>query len=101
MTEETGGSTVPRRQLGRYLTALREKAGVTIEAAASELECSRQKVWRIEKGLVPVRAPDIRLLCALYRVGPDMTEVLTGLARETRAKGWWQSYGDAVPAWFS
>jgi len=101
MTDETKGSTVPRRQLGRMLTQLRQDAGYSLDRAAGELECSRQKVWRIEKGMVPVRTPDIRIICAMYRVSPEMRDVLVGLARETRAKGWWHSYGDSIPAWFS
>lgn len=94
------GSTVPRRQLGRYLRRLREEKGITVKAAADILECSFQKVWRIEKGAVPVRGPDVKLLCQAYQAAPEMTEALVGLARETKAKGWWQSYGDAVPDWF-
>ena len=94
------GSTVPRRQLGRYLRQLREESGITVKAAADILECSFQKVWRIEKGAVPVRGPDVKLLCQAYQATPEMTQALAGLARETKAKGWWQSYGDAVPDWF-
>jgi hypothetical protein len=28
-----------------------------------------------------------------------MTDALMSLAKETKAKGWWQAYGDAVPEW--
>ncbi|WP_416902706.1 helix-turn-helix domain-containing protein [Micromonospora echinospora] len=101
MTDETSGSTVPRRQLGRLLTELREEAGVTLDAAAEALDCSRQKVWRIEKGLVPVRTVDARVMCERYRVPADVTAIVVGLAKETRASGWWHSYGDVVPSWFS
>jgi hypothetical protein len=31
---------------------------------------------------------------------PEMTEALMGLAKETKARGWWHSYGDAIPGWF-
>ncbi|TDC59790.1 XRE family transcriptional regulator [Micromonospora sp. KC207] len=101
MTDETSGSTVPRRQLGRLLTQLREDASVSLDAAAEGLDCSRQKVWRIEKGLVPVRLVDARAMCEMYRVPEDMKAIVTGLAKETRAKGWWHSYGEIVPPWFS
>ncbi|EEP71321.1 conserved hypothetical protein [Micromonospora sp. ATCC 39149] len=101
MTDETSGSTVPRRQLGRLLTQLREDASVSLDAAAEGLDCSRQKVWRIEKGLVPVRVVDARAMCEMYRVPEDMKAIVTGLAKETRAKGWWHSYGEIVPPWFS
>ncbi|MGC4767845.1 helix-turn-helix domain-containing protein [Micromonospora sp. DT44] len=101
MTDATVGSTVPRRQLGRLLTQLREDAAVTLDAAAQALDCSRQKVWRVEKGLVPVRVVDARAMCALYQVPEEMKEIVAALAKETRAKGWWHSYGDVVPSWFS
>lgn len=94
------GSTVPRRQLGRYLRRLREQAGVTVKAAAAELECSIQKLWRIEKGAVPVRGADVKVLCHRYGAPAEMTDALVALARETKAKGWWHSYGDVVPRWF-
>ncbi|MFI7434524.1 helix-turn-helix domain-containing protein [Micromonospora haikouensis] len=83
MTDETSGSTVPRRQLGRLLTQLREDASVSLDAAAEGLDCSRQKVWRIEKGLVPVRVVDARAMCEIYRAPEDMKAIVTGLAKET------------------
>lgn len=96
------GSTVPRRQLGRMLREYREAAGKTIKQACEVLECSAQKLWRIEKGDpgVVYRVRDVEDLCALYRVPADIAEVLVSLAKETKAKGWWQSYGDAIPEWF-
>ncbi len=101
MLYETEGSTVPRRELGSLLTQLREEASLTLDAAAEALDCSRQKIWRIEKGLVPLRIVDGRVLCERYGVSDELTEIVLGLAKATRAKGWWHSYGDAVPAWFS
>ncbi len=103
MTAETEkpGSTVPRRQLGRYLRKLREDAGVTIAAAAKELQWSTQKIWRIENGAIALsRSHDVELMCRIYRASPEMTEVCIGLAEQTKEKGWWQSYSDSVPSWF-
>ncbi|MEV4755327.1 helix-turn-helix transcriptional regulator [Micromonospora sp. NPDC049559] len=94
------GSTVPRRQLGRTLRQLRIEAGVTLDAAAEVLECSRQKVWRIESGLGAVRAVDVRAMCELYGATPKLTSALLGLATATKDKGWWHAYGDAIPEWF-
>ncbi|WBB81008.1 helix-turn-helix transcriptional regulator [Micromonospora sp. WMMD882] len=95
---EGGASTVPRRQLGRMLRELRLAAGVTLDAAAVALECSRQKVWRIETGAGTVRGVDVRGMCELYGVAADLTALLVVLAGETRARGWWHSYAE-VPAW--
>ncbi|MEU5790389.1 helix-turn-helix transcriptional regulator [Micromonospora purpureochromogenes] len=97
---EDVGSTVPRRQLGRLLRQFRTEAGVTLDAAAEALEYSRQKIWRIESGLGPVRVLDVKAMCELYHVSPEMTEAMRGLAAETKSKGWWHAYGDAVPNWF-
>ncbi|MEO3781451.1 helix-turn-helix transcriptional regulator [Micromonospora sp. B11E3] len=91
---------MPRRQLGRALRQLRTEAGVTLDAAAESLECSRQKVWRIESGLGSVRAVDVRAMCQLYDANPELTGALAALASETKAKGWWHAYGDAIPDWF-
>ena len=94
------GSTVPRRQLGRLLRQFRNEAGVTLDAAAEALEYSRQKIWRLECGMGSVRMLDVKAMCELYGVSPEMTEAMRGLAVETKSKGWWHAYGDAVPSWF-
>jgi hypothetical protein len=39
-------------------------------------------------------------MCRLYKLSAEMTQVLVGLSGETKAKGWWQAYGDVVPEWF-
>ncbi|MFG1847186.1 helix-turn-helix domain-containing protein [Micromonospora carbonacea] len=97
---EDMGSTVPRRRLGRALRDLRTEAGITLDAAAEALECSRQKVWRIESGLGSARSVDVRAMCELYRAKNELTRALVALAGETKAKGWWHAYGDAIPDWF-
>ncbi|WP_110945606.1 helix-turn-helix domain-containing protein [Streptomyces avicenniae] len=94
------GSTVPRRQLGRYLRDLRMQASITVRAAARELEWSEQKIWRIETGQVAMRVLDVRAMCEMYGAPNDLTEALKSLARETKARGWWHAYGDALPEWF-
>lgn len=93
------GSTVPRRQLGRLLRQYRTDAAVTLDAAAEALEYSRQKIWRIESGLGAVRVLDVKAMCELYGVPPETTEAMRDLAVETRSKGWWHGYTDAIPSW--
>ncbi|MET8352367.1 helix-turn-helix transcriptional regulator [Micromonospora sp. NPDC005206] len=98
MTE--AGSTVPRRQLGRLLRQTREQAGIGLEAAASDLEWSRAKMYRIESGQTPVRALDVDQMCRLYGAAADMTEVLVSLASESKSKGWYHAYSEIIPRWF-
>jgi transcriptional regulator with XRE-family HTH domain len=96
MAEPTG-STVPRRQLGRYLRDLRNRQHMTVKVAAEELEWSETKIWRIETGQTSLRSHDVDLMCRIYGAPPDLTEALKGLAKETKAKGWWHAYGDVIP----
>ncbi len=102
MTEAitTTGSTVPRRQLGRYLRDLRNKSRLTVRAAGAQLEWSEAKIWRIETGQTSLRSLDVEAMCKVYGAPQDTTEALMGLAKETKARGWWHSYGDAIPEYF-
>src|SRR5487761_1690011 len=100
MSDTTTGSTVPRRQLGRDLRDPRNQQRLTVRAAAEKLEWSEAKIWRIETGQTSLRSLDVEAVCRVYGAPADLTEALMGLAKETKAKGWWQAYGDAVPEWF-
>ncbi len=105
MTEDaTGsgatGSTVPRRQLGRYLRDLRNKPRLTVRAAAEALEWSEAKIWRIENGHTSMRSLDVEAMCRVYGAPTDTTEALMALAKETKARGWWLSYDDVLPEGF-
>lgn len=100
MEQTMMGSTVPRRQLGRSLRDARYAARFTVRAAAKALEWSEPKMWRIETGQVSMRSLDVEAMCRLYGVAPDLTEALMGLAKETKARGWWHAYGDVIPGWF-
>lgn len=100
MPDTMTGSTVPRRQLGRYLRDLRNAAGLTVKDAARGLEWSEAKMWRIETGQTSLRSLDVEVMCRIYGARAETTKALMSLAKETKAKGWWQAYGDAVPEWF-
>jgi transcriptional regulator with XRE-family HTH domain len=60
------GSAVPRRVLGQHLRELRQQAGLTVKLAASLMEWSEPKLWRIETGQTALRALDVRAMCAAY-----------------------------------
>jgi transcriptional regulator with XRE-family HTH domain len=100
MAVETTGSTVPRRQLGRYLRELRNRERLTVRVAAERLEWSEAKIWRIETGQTSLRSLDVEAMCKIYGAPADLTEALMGLAKETKARGWWHSYGDVIPEGF-
>ncbi len=100
MTDGPTGSTIPRRQLGRHLRDLRNRAGLTARAAAQALEWSEAKLWRIETGQTSLRGLDVEAMCRMYGAPTTLAERLTVLARETKARGWWQSYTDVIPEGF-
>ncbi|MEV5593338.1 helix-turn-helix transcriptional regulator [Streptomyces sp. NPDC052496] len=90
-------STVLGRRLGGELLRMRETRGLRQTHAAEALTASVPKVAKMERGLVPMRDPDIRALCHLYGADDAATvERLLSLAkldRERRkAKGWWNGY---------
>ena len=96
---EDMGSTVPRRQLGRALRDLRTEAGMTLDGAAEALHCSRQRCGASRPASARPR-PRRRAMCELYGATRELSNARAALANETKAKGWWHSYGDAVPEWF-
>src|SRR5712692_7860906 len=100
MAVETTGSTVPRRQLGRYLRELRNRERLTVKVAAEKLEWSEAKIWRIETGQTSLRSLDVEAMCKIYGAPAGLTEALMGLAKETKARGWWHAYGDVIPEGF-
>src|SRR5882757_6944726 len=100
MTDGATGSTVPRRQLGRHLRELRNQARLTVRAAASKLEWSEPKIWRIETGQTSMRSLDVEAMCKVYGAPADLTQGLMGLAKETKGRGWWHAYGDVIPESF-
>ncbi|MFI9405747.1 helix-turn-helix domain-containing protein [Nocardia sp. NPDC052316] len=91
---------MPRRQLGRHLRDLRNRARMTTRTAAQQLEWSEAKIWRIETGQTSLRSLDVEAMCKVYGAPSDLIGPLTALARETKARGWWTAYGDVIAEGF-
>ncbi len=97
-------STVRHRLLIQKLRRLREEAGFTQAQVAEAMDWSESKQIKIERGNIPVRVPDVRALLVHYGLtGPEHQEesdTILQLARDARRKGWWHTFGEAVPVWF-
>ncbi len=92
------GSTLPRRQLGRYLVDWRTRAGYTQVKAAQLLEMGATSLNRLEKGETGrIKNMVIQAICDLYNVPPDLAEAFKGLAQQANVKSWWHQYGDLIP----
>lgn len=94
--------TVRRRRLATELHRLRQASKMTIEQVAEALEWSPGKVSKIENARVSVLPRDARRLLDTYGITDGQErELLLTLARESRERGWWQQYGEAIPEWFA
>ncbi|WP_454198057.1 helix-turn-helix domain-containing protein [Nocardia sp. Marseille-Q1738] len=94
-TIETGpSSTLPRRQLGRFLREGREASGFTLAAAAKLVDLSPPALQRIETGQTQkVRKQDVRALCELYGVSSEDTQRAMDLAALAKTQSWYHAYG--------
>ncbi|MCP9622918.1 helix-turn-helix domain-containing protein [Nocardia otitidiscaviarum] len=93
-TEFHPSSTLPRRQLGRFLREWRDANGFTLAAAAKLVDLSTSALQRVEAGQTQkVRKQDVRALCEVYGVGPADTAAAIDLAALARTQGWYHAYG--------
>lgn len=92
----TDSPTVRRRQLGAALRRLREGAGLSLDDAASVLECGRSKISRIETGHRGIRPKELRELLTEYGIDQERQAALLEVARHSALRGWWNSYGNVL-----
>lgn len=90
-------STLPRRQLGRYLREARESIGLTLVEAAKLMEWSKSALQRLEKGQTErIRTHNIVLLGEIYQLGEGEVADLKALAEQAAVKSWWHEYGSFI-----
>ncbi|MDG4766531.1 Scr1 family TA system antitoxin-like transcriptional regulator [Solwaraspora sp. WMMD406] len=97
-----GGTALLRRQLGRWLTVLRNQAGLSQDAAANRLGRGSSTIWRIEAGDERTRwnEADVTAMCQLYRADDRTRERILALAAETGRSSegrWWHDQTDGLP----
>lgn len=79
-----------RRRLGKRLRALRESAGLTLEAAAPKLDLSRSSLFRVESGETRATVHLVRSMMDLYdRFEPDLLDAV----RAALKPSWFTAYG--------
>ena len=95
MPKRPSGPLIARKRLGTALRTLREGANLRIERAARELECSTAKISRLENGLGPAKAWEVRALLALYGATDEATRArFDDWAAATKSTGWWEPDAD-------
>ncbi|WP_285649769.1 helix-turn-helix transcriptional regulator [Actinomycetospora sp. NBRC 106375] len=99
MAERSFGPVVVRRRLGSELRRLRDRAGMSLDQVARELEVSPSKISRLENGQSPAKVWDVRNLLTLYGVeDEDYRRRAERWVNEGKSQGWWHPYSDASPA---
>ncbi|SCE65745.1 helix-turn-helix domain-containing protein [Micromonospora mirobrigensis] len=84
--------TARARRLGIALRAHREAAGLTLEAAADEINSTRSTLSRYENAQTLISPATVRALLTCYGVGADEVAAAVELAKDARKPGWWVSY---------
>jgi transcriptional regulator with XRE-family HTH domain len=91
--DEAGPSTLPRRQLGRFLREHREAMGLSLAKAAALVELSQAALQRIEAAKTKkVRTVDVRALCELYEVSAEETARAVDLAEQAKVTSWYTAF---------
>ncbi|MFD6280723.1 helix-turn-helix domain-containing protein [Streptomyces sp. NPDC060209] len=93
------GPTVEHRVLATRLRMLRERAGVSLQAAAVALGAHPATVRRIERAETGLDAHQVRVLLERYAVsGAEAEPIMAGLAA-ANLPGWWHRWRDAMEPW--
>ncbi|GHB04354.1 MULTISPECIES: helix-turn-helix domain-containing protein [Streptomyces] len=93
------GPTVEHRVLAARLRMLRERAGVSLQAAAEALDAHPATVRRIERAETGLDARQVRVLLDRYGVPAAEAEpVMAGLGT-ANLPGWWHRWRGAMEPW--
>jgi transcriptional regulator with XRE-family HTH domain len=101
MSEPRSAPTIGQLVLSRQLRALREKAGLSREAAAKLLHVTVATVRRMETAEVALKIPYVQILLPAYGVREEDVAAFLQLTDEANRPGWWQRFHDVLPDWFS
>ncbi|MFI9777464.1 helix-turn-helix domain-containing protein [Streptomyces sp. NPDC051956] len=97
----TSAPTVLRMILGRRLQDMRLGAGASLEDAAKALRVKTLTIRRLEKAEVALKPLYVEKLLETFGADRQEIDEFVGLAEQANEPGWWHSYRDAVPSWFT
>ncbi|MEU5716300.1 helix-turn-helix transcriptional regulator [Streptomyces sp. NPDC020403] len=93
------GPTVEHRVLAARLRMLRERAGVSLQAAAQALDAHPATVRRIERAETGLDARQVRLLLDRYEVSAvEAQPIMAGLGA-ANLPGWWHRWREVMEPW--
>jgi transcriptional regulator with XRE-family HTH domain len=100
----TGGTSAPtvlRMILGRRLQERRQGAGASLEDAAKALRVTSLTIRRLEKAEVALKPLYVEKLLETYGADRQEIDEFVALAERANEPGWWHTYRDVLPNWFS
>ncbi|WP_406155082.1 helix-turn-helix domain-containing protein [Streptomyces canus] len=97
----TSAPTVLRMILGRRLQERRQGAGASLDDAARALRVTSLTIRRLEKAEVALKPLYVEKLLETYGAGRQEIEEFVELAERANEPGWWHTYRDVLPNWFS
>ncbi|MFF1837773.1 helix-turn-helix domain-containing protein [Streptomyces sp. NPDC058231] len=97
----TSAPTVLRLILGRRLQEMRIGAGASLEDAAKALRVKTLTIRRLEKAEVALKPLYVEKLLETFGADRQEIDEFVDLAEQANKPGWWHSYRDAVPSWFT
>jgi transcriptional regulator with XRE-family HTH domain len=99
--EARSAPTVGQIVLGLRLRELREAAGVSFAQAAQALSVNPTTIRRMEKAEVGLKPVYVEKLLQVYGVPEPDGRAFVELVEAAAEPGWWHSFRDVLPAWFS
>ncbi|WP_406212722.1 helix-turn-helix domain-containing protein [Streptomyces canus] len=97
----TSAPTVLRMILGRRLQERRQGAGASLEDAARALRVTSLTIRRLEKAEVALKPLYVEKLLETYGADQQEIEEFVVLAERANEPGWWHTYRNVLPNWFS
>ncbi|MFC8361462.1 helix-turn-helix domain-containing protein [Streptomyces griseorubiginosus] len=100
----TGGTSAPtvlRMILGRRLQERRQDAGRSLDDAAKALRVTSLTIRRLEKAEVALKPLYVEKLLETYGAERQEIDEFVALAERANEPGWWHTYRDVLPNWFS
>ncbi|MEE4494918.1 helix-turn-helix domain-containing protein [Streptomyces sp. BE230] len=104
MSEARSGTSAPtvlRMILGRRLQDMRIGVGASLEDAAKALRVKSLTIRRLEKAEVALKPLYVEKLLETFGADRQEIDEFVDLAEQANKPGWWHSYRDAVPSWFT
>ncbi|MCQ4210880.1 MULTISPECIES: helix-turn-helix domain-containing protein [Streptomyces] len=104
MSEARSGTSAPtvlRMILGRRLQDMRLGVGASLEDAAKALRVKTLTIRRLEKAEVALKPLYVEKLLETYGADRQEIDEFVDLAEQANEPGWWHSYRDVVPSWFT